>query len=275
VGWAVWAGIGGARGPERCGEGLVALGPRCCGEGQRLGPGQRCEGPPRRCGALHRRTDAGCEPVQERITYAGGSLRIGPSDWEAQGVVEAREITVGPFWLDRLEAHAGAHAACVAAGACPGPAPDEDPARAALLTLPEAEAYCRWRGGRLPTEDEWVFAAMGPKARRYPWGDTGAVCRRAAYGLTAGPCAAGATGPDTVGAHPAGASPEGAQDLAGNAPEWARQARGSAVLRGGSYRSALAAELRGWSGAAPSEGRGGARCAGGAENEALPGGGSR
>ena len=39
------------------------------------------------------------------------------------------------------------------------------------LTFYDAWAYCGAAGGRLPTGDEWIAAAVGPEGRRYPWGD--------------------------------------------------------------------------------------------------------
>ncbi|MFO0759048.1 MAG: SUMF1/EgtB/PvdO family nonheme iron enzyme [Byssovorax sp.] len=235
--------------PARCAPGLVALGTRCCGEGQHL-EGERCAGKPARCAAGMEVTDRGCMAAPRKVRIEGGLLRIGPGDWEAQGVVSAREAQVATFVIDALEVDEERYAACVRAGACAEVALTGEPGRAmGGLTLGEAEAYCRYAGGRLPTRDELAFAAAGKNGRRYAWGDTGAVCRRAAWGLVNGPCAEGAGGPELVGSHPDGASPEGVLDLAGNVAEWtAPEIEGARVteVRGGSYADGAANAIRGW-----------------------------
>jgi len=173
-----------------------------------------------------------------------------------------------------------AYALCVKEGHCTPPVKhegcnagrsDRDDHPVNCVDWYQAKAFCEWSRKRLPTEEEWEFAARGEDGRSYPWGNQppgptllnvcDSECRRATL-RTSGEEAPvmfdesdGWSGTAPVGSFPAGDSPFGLKDMAGNVWEWTASAYcpyggapsgcadGRRVSRGGGFRNAVRSNL--------------------------------
>ncbi len=231
----------------RCPVGAVALDPRCCGEGQSL-EGTLCVGAPSRCPDGLEAKETGCV-APASVTYVeGGTVDLSPSDWDAVSDGAAARGEVAAFRMDRFEVTESRYGACVAEGACrPTQLRGEPGLPVTWVDLEDAQRFCAFASGAVPTVLQHALAGAGTEGRRYPWGQTGAVCRRATFGLVEGPCGVGSRGPEVAGMRPDGGTPHDIHDLSGNVAEWATNG-GLAFARGGSYRDTAARALRTWSG---------------------------
>jgi formylglycine-generating enzyme len=140
-----------------------------------------------------------------------------------------RTIQLSRFALDPSEVSAAAYAHCVTARRC-RPVPYYRGARrfqvdawpVVLVTHHDAQTYCAFVGGRLPTEAQFERAARGLSRRKYPWGNHYhrllANHGRLAFNPTS--TADGNLELTIANSYASGASPEGVLNLAGNAAEW-------------------------------------------------------
>jgi formylglycine-generating enzyme len=252
-------------GSVHCGPGFSPRGLRCCPNGARATPAVNQKkdvcGEPPECPQGLQRKDGRCDAPLVRVKIAAADLVVGASDWEALGTVasdagpDSRIVKTAAFEIDRYEISVGQATCPTCTLASAERFANDDHYRAmSAITREEAQRICAARGGRLPTEVEWVAAAVSGAQKdagypRYPWGNTGAVCRRDTWGVVSGPCGQGALGPDSVASHPDGitASTE-LHNMSGNVSEWVvnPSTPNVGVVRGGSYASAFAAELRVW-----------------------------
>jgi formylglycine-generating enzyme required for sulfatase activity len=182
------------------------------------------------------------------VRIPAAHVRLGATDL-GMNSLRVQELDMQPFDIDVTEVTNGAFALCIDAGQCNPPASAGGPALPQVLKdgphLPsfcsreDAQAYGAYVHKRLPTEEEWEYAARGTDFRKYPWGQedlpASEYCRveTAFHELRMCP----------VGGTPRDRSPFGVLDMAASAPEWAQFADGPTAfgLRGGE-----------WQGSAPS-----------------------
>jgi formylglycine-generating enzyme required for sulfatase activity len=164
-------------------------------------------------------------------------------------------VSLNRFLVDRTEVSVAAYARCVSAGQClphqmssatTGRPPSEE-GPVTMVRRVDAEAYCAFRGARLPTEYEFELTARGRARRQFPWGNLFDANR-----VNGGaPVPEGTNASDgyellaPVATFRSGRTPLGVLQLVGNAAEWtasdaldsAGQSTGYAVVAGGHFGS--------------------------------------
>jgi serine/threonine-protein kinase len=187
--------------------------------------------------------------IQGMIMISGGEFKMGRDGGnEFEG--PAHPVTVKPFFVDKFEVTNEQYAEFVRQTRRQPPShwpggnfpPGEANLPVVNVSWNDANEYAQWAGKRLPTEDEWEFAARGRDNRLYPYGNEW----KPKYSNASED---GFKKARAVGSYPEGASPFGVLDLAGNVAEWtasdyrpypgsrARPEDGFKVIRGGAFKT--------------------------------------
>jgi formylglycine-generating enzyme required for sulfatase activity len=132
-------------------------------------------------------------------------------------------VTLDGYWIYQTKVTNRMFAQCVAVGQCTDPSQElggsvfNNPVFAnhpvVGVTWDQAQGYCSWAQGRLPTEAEWEKAARGTNSNVYPWGNNDPTCDLLNFAYCSGVTS-------EVDTFIAGISPYGLYDMAGNVFEW-------------------------------------------------------
>ena len=194
----------------------------------------------------------------EQVYIPSGEFLMGSTDSDSEAEPWEKpqhKVYLDGYWMDKTEVTNAMYQKCMDGRSCEKPSCDyySDSQKSnhpvVCVNWNQAQAYCKWAGGRLPSEAQWEKAARGTDGRKYPWGDQSPTCSLANIDGCGG---------DTkvVGSFADGASPYGIMDMSGNVWEWVNDRYGEnyyqsspqknptgpdsgtdRVLRGGSWGS--------------------------------------
>jgi TolB protein len=135
------------------------------------------------------------------LYLAGGTFQMGSTETEIEDAITLcqehykicnrwyymREhpqhaVSLDAYWLDQTEVTNAQYRRCVEDGVCQEPSTckkgeptysdiDKSDHPVVCVSWDDAQDYCNWSGGRLPTEAEWEYAFRGEQRLIYPWGD--------------------------------------------------------------------------------------------------------
>lgn len=173
------------------------------------------------------------DEIPEQVAVGAGATTFGFETSRPRKVLD-----LPSFRITRWPISLGQYRQCVAAGACAIPkdtacmeprsgglprlgptyAQDgNDSLPATCVGVAQAQAYCGWVGGALPTIAQWLTASRGREVTRYPWGTALPRCdQRADTSREQGrgqSCVRDGASAFEIAKHPAGASPFGLEDV--------------------------------------------------------------
>jgi eukaryotic-like serine/threonine-protein kinase len=163
----------------------------------------------------------------EMVAIPAGKYWMGSNDSSSQKPIHP--VSVSAFYLDRTEVTVEAFSLCVRAKACQAAEvgekcnweePDKQKHPINCVNWSHANSFCLWAKKRLPTEEEWEYAARGSDGRKHVWGNSppaGQLCWDG-EGNSKGKSQRKST--CEVGSFSATAAPFPVHDLAGNVFEW-------------------------------------------------------
>ncbi|MCP4542858.1 MAG: SUMF1/EgtB/PvdO family nonheme iron enzyme [Chloroflexi bacterium] len=148
----------------------------------------------------------------EMVLVPAGCFMMGDVDGESDENPVHEICFDNPFLIDRYEVTNAQFASFGGQAHQDSRWPDDNHPRE-RITWFEARTFCNVRGGRLPTEAEWEYAAAGPESWKFSWGND-FVTENAVHGGNSD------TQTAPVGSKPGGVSWVGALDVIGNVWEW-------------------------------------------------------